>query len=121
MAGEAGEGVARAHALAVLRIRGAALGLALLPAAAAAVLQAGRLTGRLGPGWDAARWAVTGVALAVLLVSAAVAAVIVRARPAVSPTVPVTEAAAPDLYRMVRELADRLHVPVPSAVELTPD
>ncbi|WP_225846997.1 hypothetical protein [Streptomyces sp. HPF1205] len=121
MAGEAGEGVARAHALAVLRIRGAALGLALLPAAAAVVLHAGRLTGRLGPGWDAARWTVTGVALVVLLAAAAIGAVVTRARPAVSPTVPVSEAAAPDLYRMVRDLADRLQVPAPSAVELTPD
>jgi hypothetical protein len=121
MAGEAGEGVARAHALAVLRIRGAALGLALLPAAAAVVLHAGTLTGRLGPGWDTARWAVTGVALAVLAAAAAVAAVVVRARPAVSPTVPVAEAAAPDLYRLVRDLAGRLRVPAPSAVELTPD
>lgn len=121
MAGEAGEGVARARALAVLRIRGAALGTALLPAAGAAVLQGAALSGRLGPSWDAVRWAVTGVALVVLAVAAAVAAVIVRARPAVSPTVPVTESAAPELYRMVRDLADRLQVPAPPAIELTPD
>ena len=121
MAGEAGEGFARARALAVLRIRGGALGAVLVPAAAAVVLHAGGLTGRIGPQWDGVRWGVTGVALVVLLVGAAIAAVIVRARPAVSPTVPVAETAAPDLYRMVRDLADRLQVPVPSAIELTPD
>lgn len=121
MAGEAGEGVARARALAVLRVRSTALSAALLPAAAAVVLHMGRLTGRLGPGWDAARWAVTGVALAVLALSAAVAAVIVRARPAVSPAVPVAEKSAPDFYRLVRELAERLDVPAPAAIELTPD
>ncbi|BFO22821.1 hypothetical protein SHKM778_92090 [Streptomyces sp. KM77-8] len=38
-----------------------------------------------------------------------------------SPTVPVAEDAAPDLYRMVRDLADRLGVPAPSAIALTPD
>ena len=122
MAGEAGEAVARARALAVLRIRGAALGLALLPAAAAVVLHVGGATGRLGDrAGTALRWGVTGGALVVLAVAAAVAAVIVRARPAVSPTVPVAGASAPDLYRMVRDLADRLQVPAPSAIELTPD
>lgn len=38
-----------------------------------------------------------------------------------TPTVPVPEAAAPDLYRLVRELADRMDVPPPSAIALTPD
>ncbi|HEY5834447.1 hypothetical protein [Streptomyces sp.] len=121
MAGEAGEGRARARALAVLRIRGTALAVVLLPAALAVVLHVGVATGRFGPGWDGVRWAVTGAALAVLLVAVPIAAVIVRARPAVSPTVPVTEAAAPDLYRLARDLADRLQVPMPSAIELTPD
>jgi hypothetical protein len=107
--------------MAVLRIRGAALGAALLPAAAAVVLHAGGATGRIGPQWDGVRWGVTAAALLVLLLAAAVAAVIVRARPAVTPTVPVTESAAPDLHRMVRDLAERLQVPVPSAIELTPD
>lgn len=121
MAGEAGEGGARARALAVLRIRGTALAVVLLPAAVAVVLQVAGATGRIGPGWDGVRWGVTSAALVVLLVAASIAAVIVRARPAVSPTVPVTEAAAPDLYRLVRDLADRLQVPMPSAIELTPD
>ncbi|WNI16298.1 hypothetical protein [Actinacidiphila sp. ITFR-21] len=121
MAGEAGEGIARARALAVLRVRSTALSAALLPAAAAVVLHVGRGTGRLGPAWDDVCWAVTGAALVVLAVAAAVGAVIVRARPAVSPTVPVAEKAAPDLYRMVRDLAERLAVPVPSAIALTPD
>ncbi|SFF52252.1 hypothetical protein SAMN05216251_117109 [Actinacidiphila alni] len=121
MAGEAGEAVARSRALAVLRVRGAALGAVLLPAAAAVVLHAGGATGRIGPRWDGVRWGVTGGALVVLLIAAAVAAVIVRARPAVSPAVPVAESAAPDLYRMVRDLAERMEVPAPSAIELTPD
>ncbi|MFF7192963.1 hypothetical protein ACFZAM_04575 [Streptomyces sp. NPDC008079] len=121
MAGEAGEAVARSRALAVLRVRGAALGAALLPAAVAVVLHAGGATGRIGSRWDGVRWGMTGGALVVLLVAAAVAAVIVRARPAVSPAVPVAETAAPDLYRMVRDLAERMEVPAPSAIELTPD
>ena len=122
MAGQAGEAAARTRALAVLRLRGSALAVALLPAAAAVVLHAGRATGRIdGPAWDGVRWAVTAGAVVVLAVAAAIAAVIARARPAVSPTVPVAESIAPDLYLMVRDLADRLQVPAPSAIELTPD
>lgn len=121
MAGEAGEGVARFRALAVLRVRGAALGVALLPAAAAVVLLVGGATGRLDGGWDTVGRSVAAVALLVMLVAGVVAAVIVRARPAVSPTVPVAESAAPDLYRMVRDLAERLGVPAPSAIAFTPD
>ncbi|WP_328318360.1 hypothetical protein [Streptomyces sp. NBC_00388] len=113
---------ARAHALAVLGVRGRALAVALLPAAVAVVLLAGGAMGRLSGGnWDVARWVVTGFALVVLGAAAVVGAVIVRAGPAVSPTVALTEASAPDLHRMVRELADRLEVPVPSAIALTPD
>ncbi|WP_431047651.1 hypothetical protein ACQUSR_17590 [Streptomyces sp. P1-3] len=120
---EAGAQAARARALAVLRIRGTALAVALLPAAAAVVLLVGSATGRIGggEGWSAVRWAVTGVALVVLLVAAAVAAVVVLARPALSPTVLIPEESAPDLYRLVRDLADRLEVPAPSAIALTPD
>ncbi|WP_030259017.1 hypothetical protein [Streptomyces violens] len=126
MAGpEAGEQAARARALAVLRIRGAALGAAVLPAALAVVLFAGAATGGLGSwdsgGWALARWIVAGFAVAVLLLAALVAAVVARARPALSPTVPVAEESAPDLYRLVRDLADRLEVPAPSAIALTPD
>ncbi|MFF5566406.1 hypothetical protein ACFY7Z_07580 [Streptomyces sp. NPDC012623] len=121
-----GEGMgargARVRALAVLRVRSRALALALLPTAAAVVLLVGAGTGHLrGPGWDAARWGVTALAVVVLLLTAAVAAVIARARPALSPTVPVAEKAAPDLYRLVRDLAERLDVPAPSAIALTPD
>ncbi|MEU6114037.1 hypothetical protein ABZ840_05650 [Streptomyces sp. NPDC047117] len=126
MAGpEAGEQAARARALAVLRIRGAALGLAVLPAALAVVLFAGAATGGLGSwdsgGWALARWIVAGFAVLALLLAALVAAVVARARPALSPTVPVAEESAPDLYRLVRDLADRLEVPAPSAIALTPD
>lgn len=121
MAGETGEGVARSRALAVLRIRSTALAVALLPAAAAVVLLVGGATGRVGDSWDALRWSVVGGALVVLVLAGAVAAVVVRARPAVSPTVPVAESSAPDLYRMVHDLAIRLQVPTPSAIELTPD
>ncbi|WP_127356949.1 hypothetical protein [Actinacidiphila soli] len=122
LAGEAGEGFARARAMSVLRIRGTALAVALLPAAVAVVLLVGGATGRIvGDTSHTVRWSVVGGALVVLLLAGAVAAVIVRARPAVSPTVPVAESAAPDLYRMVRDLAVRLQVPAPSGIELTPD
>ncbi|MFF7377903.1 hypothetical protein ACIP4Q_19040 [Streptomyces massasporeus] len=119
---EAGAQAARARALAVLRIRSRALAVALLPAAVAVILLAGAVGDRLeGPGWDAARWVLTPFAVLVLLAASGVALVVARARPAMSPTVPVTEEAAPDLYRMVRDLADRLDVPAPSAIALTPD
>ncbi|MCW8384092.1 M48 family metalloprotease [Streptomyces justiciae] len=119
---EAGAQAARSRALAVLRIRSRALAVALLPAAVAVVLYAGDTTGHLvGPGWHAARWTVTPVAALVLLAAAGIALVVARARPAVSPTVPIAEESAPDLYRMVRDLADRLDVPAPSAIALTPD
>ncbi|MEU4904921.1 hypothetical protein AB0G58_30725, partial [Streptomyces sp. NPDC022067] len=126
MAGpEAGALEARVRALAVLRIRSAALAVALLPAAAAVVLLAGSASGRIGgshgQGWTALRWVVTGGALLVLLLAAAVAAVVVRARPALTPTVPIAEETAPDLYQLVRDLAERLEVPAPSAIALTPD
>lgn len=119
---EVGAQAARSRALAVLRIRSRALAVALLPAAAAVVLLAGGSTGHLvGGGWDAARWSVSVVGLLVLLAAVGVALVVVRARPAMTPTVPVAEESAPDLYRMVRDLADRLDVPAPSAIALTPD
>lgn len=122
MGGEAGAQAARSWALAVLRIRSRALAVALLPAAVAVVLYAGGSTGHLvGPGWHAARWAVTPFAVLVLLAAAGIALVVARARPAMSPTVPIAEESAPDLYRMVRDLADRLDVPAPSAIALTPD
>ncbi|MET9650412.1 hypothetical protein ABZZ44_09055 [Streptomyces sp. NPDC006460] len=119
---EMGARAARTRAVAVLRVRGRALGAALLPAAAAVILYAGGVTGRFtGAGWDAARWVTTVLALVVLLAAAAVALVVARARPAVTPTVELAETSAPDLYRMVRDLADRLGVPAPSAIALTPD
>ncbi|MEU7037954.1 hypothetical protein ABZ958_30315 [Streptomyces sp. NPDC046237] len=119
---EMGARAARLRALAVLRVRGRALGVAVLPAAAAVVLYAGGVTGHMtGAGWDTARWLTTVLALVVLLAAAAVALVIARSRPAVTPTVELAETSAPDLYRMVRDLADRLGVPAPSAIALTPD
>ncbi|GHI06573.1 hypothetical protein Scel_48940 [Streptomyces cellostaticus] len=119
---EAGAQAARSRALAVLRIRGRALAVAVLPAAAEVILLAGGSTGHLvGPGWDAARWVVGVPAALVLLAAACIALVVARARPAVSPTVPIPETSAPDLYRLVRDLADRLDVPAPSAIALTPD
>ncbi|MGW6915651.1 hypothetical protein ACWGB8_17810 [Kitasatospora sp. NPDC054939] len=119
---------ARAHAQAVLRIRGRALALAALPAATAVVLLAGRLTGRIGaPGapdasaWDAVRWTVCAVAAATLLLARQVVRAHRRAVPPQTPVVPLGRAEAPELYRMIDELADRLEVPAPSAVALTPD
>ncbi|MER5681056.1 hypothetical protein ABT081_29435 [Streptomyces sp. NPDC002238] len=119
---ELGAHAARARAVALLRIRSRATALAILPAAASVVLLVAVAQGHIGPGvWSTVSWAVTACAVVVLLVAAAVALAVSRARPAVSPTVPLTEAAAPDLYRLVRDLADRLDVPAPSAIELTPD
>ncbi|MEV6836689.1 hypothetical protein AB0N17_19605 [Streptomyces sp. NPDC051133] len=119
---EMGAQAARSRALAVLRVRGRALAVALLPAGAAVILLTGGATGHLtGPGWDTVRWVVCVLAVLVLLAAAGIALVVARARPAVSPTVPVAEESAPDLYRMVRDLADRLDVPAPSAIALTPD
>ncbi|WP_055535553.1 hypothetical protein, partial [Streptomyces graminilatus] len=119
---EAGAQVARSRALAVLRVRGRALAVALLPAAVAVVLLAGGTTGHLvGGGWHLARWITSAVALVVLLAAAVVALVVARARPAMSPTVPIAEESALDLYHLVRDLADRLGVPAPSAIALTPD
>ncbi|MEU9471464.1 hypothetical protein AB0D78_33560 [Streptomyces avermitilis] len=119
---EVGAQAARSRALAVLRIRSRALGVALLPAAVAVVLIAGGTTGHISGGhWGVTRWIVTGVAVVVLLCAAGIALVVARARPAVSPTVQIAEGSAPDLYRMVRDLADRLDVPAPSAIALTPD
>nr|WP_151773811.1 hypothetical protein [Streptomyces abyssomicinicus] len=112
----------RARALAVLRVRGWALGTALLPAAVLVVLVAGGATGRLaGPFWDLSRLVTAVLAVLVLCAAAAVSLVVARSRPATSPTVPIPERSAPDLYRLVRDLADRLGVPAPSAIELTPD
>ncbi|MGW2645071.1 hypothetical protein ACWC2T_09155 [Streptomyces sp. NPDC001393] len=119
---EMGAQAARSRALAVLRVRGRALAVALLPAAAEVILLTGGSTGHfVGRGWDVTRWVVGVLAVLVLLAAAGIALVVARARPAVSPTVPVPEESAPDLYRMVRDLADRLDVPAPSAIALTPD
>ncbi|MGW0310222.1 hypothetical protein [Streptomyces flavidovirens] len=119
---ERGAQSARSRALAVLRVRSAALAVALLPAAVAVVLLVGGATGHVvGGAWDAARWVMTVTAVVALLAAVAVGAVIVRARPATTPTVEVAEHSAPDLYRLVRDLADRLEVPAPSAIALTPD
>ena len=119
---EAGAQAARSRALAVLRIRSRALAVALLPAAVAVILLAGGSSGHLmGRSWDLARWIMGVAAIVVLLAAGAIALVVARARPAVSPTVAIAEESAPDLYRMVRDLADRLDVPAPSAIALTPD
>ncbi|MGW9438168.1 hypothetical protein [Streptomyces sp. NPDC055607] len=119
---EWGARAARSRALAVLRVRGRALGLAVLPAAVAVVLYAGEVTGHFsGTGWGTARWIVTALAVVVLLAATAVALVVARARPAATPTVELAETAAPGLYRLVRDLADRLGVPAPAAIALTPD
>ncbi|QFZ75492.1 hypothetical protein GFH48_21475 [Streptomyces fagopyri] len=119
---EVGAQAARSRALAVLRIRSRALAVALLPAAVAVVLLVGGSTGHLTGGpWPVTRWVVSVLAGLVLLAAAGIALVVARARPAVSPTVPIAEESAPDLYRMVRDLADRLDVPPPSAIALTPD
>lgn len=119
---EVGVPSARSRALAVLRVRSRALAVGLLPAALAVVLVAAHMTGRLAADpWPAVTLAVCAAAALVLLVGGIFAAVVLRASPAVTPTVPLSEAAAPDLYRLVRDLADRMNVPAPSAIALTPD
>lgn len=119
---EAGALVARSRALALLRIRSRALAVALLPAAVAVVLWAGGSTDHfVGGGWHLARLITSVAAVVVLLAAAVVALVVARARPAMSPTVPIAEESALDLYHLVRDLADRLGVPAPSAIALTPD
>jgi len=119
---------ARAHAQTVLRLRGAALGVAVLPAAVAAVLWAGRATGRAGASgapdaaaWGWARWTVTVLAVAVLAAVAALAARLRRVPPPPPLSVPVAESSAPELYRLVREVAARMDVPAPGRIALTPD
>ncbi|MGK4582042.1 hypothetical protein [Kitasatospora sp. HPMI-4] len=119
---------ARAQAQALLRVRGFGVALAALPAALAAVLLAGRFTGRIGaPGaadaaaWDAARWVAGVVAVLVLTVAALVARAHARAVPPRTPAVPVSRDCAPELYRLIGELAERLEVPTPSGIALTPD
>ncbi|MDH6580362.1 hypothetical protein [Kitasatospora sp. MAP5-34] len=119
---------ARARAQAVLRVRGLALAVAALPAALAVVLLAGRITGRLGApgsadsaGWDAVRWVVCAVAAVTLLAAYLVARAHARAVPPRTPAVPVEPADAPELYRLINELAERLEVPAPAAIALTPD
>ncbi|MFD8598032.1 hypothetical protein ACFV1L_23800 [Kitasatospora sp. NPDC059646] len=119
---------ARARARAVLRLRGRAVAAAALPAACAAVLLVGRFTGRIGaagspdaPLWDGIRWAVGAVAALTLLLAALVARAHRRAVPPVTPAVPLTRADAPELYRLIEELADRLEVPAPAGIALTPD
>ncbi|MGW7061774.1 hypothetical protein ACWGHM_25040 [Streptomyces sp. NPDC054904] len=119
---EVGAPSARSRALAVLRVRSRALAAVLLPAALAVVLVSARMTGRLaGDPWPAVTLVVCAVAALVLLAGGIFGAVVLRAGPAVTPTVPLSEAAAPDLYRLVRDLADRMDVPAPSAIALTPD
>ncbi|MGP3972076.1 hypothetical protein [Streptomyces sp. 6N223] len=105
---------ARDHALAVLRVRNGALALALMPAALAVVLFAGGAP----PGL---RWPVAALAVLTLALAAAVAVVVARAHPPVTPTVAVPEHAAPALHGLIRELAERLDVPPPGGVALTPD
>ncbi|OEU96316.1 hypothetical protein AN216_21150, partial [Streptomyces oceani] len=112
---------ARDHALAVLRVRGAALAAALLPAGVAVILWAARATGRLSGSWQGACWAVSGFAVLALLVGGGVTAAIIRSRPAVTPTIAVPPSMAPDLHALVGDLARRLDVPAPSAIALTPD
>ncbi len=105
---------ARDHALAVLRVRNGALALALLPAAFAVVLWAAGAPSALC-------WAVTAFAALALALAVAVGAVVAGAHPPVTPTIEVPERAAPALHGLIRELADRLDVPPPGGVALTPD
>ncbi|WP_035853478.1 hypothetical protein [Kitasatospora azatica] len=119
---------ARARARAVLRIRSLARAAAVLPAAAAVVLLAGRFTGRIGApgsadaaGWDAVRWTVCAIAVLVGAVALAAIRRHAHAVPPSTPAITVQAAQAPELHQLIRELADRLGVPAPTAIALTPD
>ncbi|WP_059009759.1 M48 family metalloprotease [Streptomyces specialis] len=107
---------AQDHALAVLRVRNNALAVGLLPTAFAVVLFAGS-----GGPLATLRWPAAAVAVLTGAVAAAAGLTIARARPAVTPTIEVTERSAPALHGLIRELAERLDVPPPSAIALTPD
>ena len=112
-AGDAGRS-ARQDALAVLRVRDGALALALLPAAVAIVLwSAGAGRGLCLPA--------AACAAACLALATACGLLWARARPSVTPVIEVPESAAPALHRLIRELAERLDVPAPGGIALTPD
>ncbi|MFB7946654.1 hypothetical protein ACFC6L_17280 [Kitasatospora phosalacinea] len=119
---------ARARAQAVLRLRGRAVAAAALPAACAVVLLAGRFTGHIGapgapdaPLWDGIRWVVCAVAALTLALTALVARAHRLAVPPVTPAVALARTEAPELYRLIEELAERLDVPAPAAIALAPD
>ncbi|MCC9311985.1 hypothetical protein LN042_33825 [Kitasatospora sp. RB6PN24] len=119
---------ARAQARALLRIRALARAAAVLPAAVAVVLLAGRFTGRIGApgapdafGWDVVRCVVGAFAVLVGLVALAAIRRHARAVPPSTPAIAVEPAQAPELHRMIEELAHRLGVPAPGAIALTPD
>ncbi|MDH6143256.1 hypothetical protein P3T35_005285 [Kitasatospora sp. GP30] len=119
---------ARAQARALLRIRALARAAAVLPAAVAVVLLAGRFTGRIGApgspdafGWDVVRWVVGAFAVLVGLVALAAIRRHARAVPPSTPAIAVEPGQAPELHRMIEELAHRLGVPAPGAIALTPD
>ncbi|MQY16525.1 hypothetical protein SRB5_67240 [Streptomyces sp. RB5] len=105
----------------MLRVRHTALTVALLPLAVAVVLVTGSATDRIHGGLEASRWWVAAGGAVLLALAALVADAVLRAEPARSPTVPIARDAAPDLHRLVADLADRLGVPAPSAIALTPD
>ncbi len=120
---EVGAQAARSRALAVLRIRSRALAVALLPAAVAVVLLVGGSTGHItGGSWPVTSWIVTVIAA---LGAARRRGHRARRRPRAARREPhgpsSRRLSAPDLYRLVRDLADRLDVPPPSAIALTPD
>ncbi|MEY9967642.1 hypothetical protein ABIA33_005715 [Streptacidiphilus sp. MAP12-16] len=124
----AGVEAARGRAQAVLHVRGIAVAVTALPAAVAAVLVAGGVTGHLGAAgsadaadWDAARWVLSVIAVAVLLCALGFALAVLRARPPQTPAVYLSEQEAPELYRLVRDLAERMEVPAPARIALTPD
>ncbi|WP_338320547.1 hypothetical protein [Streptomyces lonarensis] len=119
--GQRAEGSARDHALAVLRVRNWFLAGAVLPAAGAALAATAVANGHLAAGWTPLRWAVVAAVVLVSAVALLVAATIARSRPPVTPTLPVPERSAPALYALIADLADRLDVPAPSGIALTPD
>ncbi|NJP67673.1 hypothetical protein [Streptomyces spiramenti] len=119
--GQRAEGSARDHALAVLRVRNWFLAVAMLPAAGAALAVAAVANGHLAAGWTPLRWAAVAAVGLLSVAALLVAATIARSRPPVTPTLPVPERSAPALYALIADLADRLDVPAPSGIALTPD
>ncbi|MFD8781653.1 hypothetical protein ACFV04_05060, partial [Kitasatospora sp. NPDC059599] len=74
-----------------------------------------------GVAWEAVYWAVCAAVVLSLGLTGLVRHSQAEAVPPATPVVTLHNAEAPELYRLIDELAGRLDVPAPSAIALTPD